>query len=95
MFTVIARYFASPETADEVAALLPQLAAGSRAEPGNVSYTITRDLEHPERFVIVEEYASAADFAAHRETSHFQQIGLGSIIPLLVERKVITLAPTE
>ncbi|MFF8819015.1 putative quinol monooxygenase [Leucobacter sp. NPDC015123] len=95
MFTVIARYSASPETADEVAALLPQLAAGSRTEPGNISYTITRDLERPEEFVIVEEYASAADFAAHRETEHFTQIGLGTIIPLLVERKVVTLTPAE
>lgn len=95
MFTVIARYFASPENAEEVARLLPQLAAGSRTEPGNISYTITRDLEHPERFVIVEEYASAADFAAHRETAHFQEIGVGKIIPLLGDRRVATLAPTE
>lgn len=90
MFTVIARYNATPETAEEVAALLPGLAAGSRSEPGNISYTITRDLEQPERFVIVEEYRSAEDFAAHRETTHFQEIGVGQIIPLLDDRQVAT-----
>lgn len=95
MFTVIARYIATPETADQVAELLPQLAAGSRTEAGNVSYSISRDLENPANFVIVEEYNTAEDFAAHRETEHFQQIGLGQIIPLLADRKVAMLAPTE
>ncbi|KUF06379.1 putative quinol monooxygenase [Leucobacter sp. G161] len=95
MFTVIARYNATPETAEEVAALLPRLAAGSRTEAGNISYTITRDLEQPERFVIVEEYRSAEDFAAHRETTHFQEIGLGQIIPLLEDRQVATYGPAQ
>ena len=95
MFTVIARYNATPETAEEVAALLPRLAAGSRTEAGNISYTITRDLEEPERFVIVEEYRSAEDFAAHRETTHFQEIGLGQTIPLLEDRQVATYGPAQ
>lgn len=90
MFTVVARYFAKPETTDEVASLLPKLAEASRAEEGNVSYTVNRDLETPENFVIVEEYGDADDFQAHRDSKHFQEIGVGTIIPLLRERVVAT-----
>ena len=90
MFTVVAHYYAKPETADEVASLLPKLAEASRAEDGNLSYVINRDLESPENFVIVEEYRTADDFQAHRDSEHFQRIGVGTIIPLLRERTVAT-----
>lgn len=90
MFTVIARYFSQPEQADRVSELLPLLAEASRTEPGNRSYTISRDLECPATFVIVEEYDTAEDFAVHRETAHFQRIGLGQIVPLLTDRQIVT-----
>lgn len=90
MFTVIAHYIAKPEHADEVATLLPQLAKLSRTEPGNESYRISRDLDEPAKFIIVEKYGSSDDFAAHRETEHFQSIGIGQIIPLLEDRQVET-----
>lgn len=95
MFTVVARYYAKPETADEVASLLPKLAEASRTEEGNVSYVVNRDLETPENFVIVEVYGTADDFQAHRDSEHFQEIGFGKIIPLLRERTVATFESDE
>ena len=88
MYFVIAHYQARSDTAEEVAELLPKLAEASRREPGNLSYSITRDLEDPHVFVIVETYGEASDFDAHRNSVHFNEIGLSTIIPLLEDRKV-------
>lgn len=87
-FTVIATYTASPQSAEEVARLLPRLAQASREEEGNISYAVSRDLEDPTRFMIAERYVDAAAFQAHRDSEHFQRIGLGEIIPLLADRRV-------
>ncbi|MGO2037555.1 MAG: putative quinol monooxygenase [Brevibacterium sp.] len=94
MYIVIAHYRASSTTADEVADLLPKLAEASRLEQGNLSYSVTRDLEDSNVFVIVEKYRSEGDFASHRASSHFQEIGLSSIVPLLEDRSVEALTVT-
>ena len=85
----IATYTAKPETSEQVAELLPALAAKSRQEPGNVSYSIARDLERPQVFTIVEVYDDADAFTAHRESAHFALIGKMQIIPLLESRVVV------
>lgn len=87
-YTVVARYTAREDTADEVARLLPELAAASRTEPASLDYVITRDLEDPRKFIIVETYTDEDGLAAHRATDHFQDIGVGRIIPLLADRTV-------
>ncbi|OYO15395.1 antibiotic biosynthesis monooxygenase [Enemella evansiae] len=87
-YQVIAQYRARPDTADQVAALLPRLAAASRTEAGCQAYTVNRDLEDTARFVIVETYRTAEDLATHRETEHFNEIAVGQIIPLLAHREV-------
>lgn len=86
---VIATYTAKPETVDQVAELLPTLAAASRQESGNISYSVARDLEHPQVFTIVEVYEDAEAFTAHRESAHFASIGKMQIIPLLESREVV------
>lgn len=88
-YIVVATYTAKPETADQVAALLPQLAEASRTEPGNIAYSVARDLEQPHVFTIVETYVDADAFTAHRESTHFAEIGKEQIIPLLESRSVV------
>lgn len=88
-YVAVATYTAKPDTAEQVAMLLPQLAAASRREEGNVSYTVARDLERPHVFTIVEVYDDADAFAAHRESAHFASIGRMQIIPLLESRVVV------
>ena len=85
---VIARYTLAPGNEDEVLALLPQLAAASRAEPGNLAYEIHRSVDDPRRVVLLERYADREAFAAHRESAHFQELALGRIVPLLENRTV-------
>lgn len=88
-FVAIATYTAKPDAADRVAQLLPTLAAESRQEPGNISYSIARDLERPNVFTIVEVYGDADAFTAHRESAHFASIGRMQIIPMLESREVV------
>jgi quinol monooxygenase YgiN len=85
---VIARYTISTGKQDEVLALLPQVAEASRAEPGNVSFVVYRELGDDRAIVLLERYASREALAAHRETAHFNELVLGKIVPLLDSRVV-------
>ena len=89
MITAVAKYEAKPGSADEVAALLQQIAVLCREEPGNHAYEISRDLEHVNRFVIFEQYDDHDALDAHRASEHFQQIAVPKILPLLESRKVL------
>jgi quinol monooxygenase YgiN len=85
---VIAHYTISAGNENEVFALLPKLAAASRAEPGNVSFVAYRGLDDDRDVVLLERYASKDAFAAHRESAHFKDLVLGQIVPLLDNRVV-------
>ena len=85
---VIAHYFAKPGNGDALIAPLTELAAATRTEPCNLYYEFFRSPLDPDHFVIMEEYGDANGLAAHRETEHFQRLGLGTIIPLLERREV-------
>ncbi|MEW2547316.1 antibiotic biosynthesis monooxygenase family protein [Streptomyces sp. NPDC047002] len=85
---VIARYTVAGGNEDEVLALLSDLAAASRAEPGNRAFVVYRQLDDPRGIVLLERYASREAFADHRETPHFRDLVLGRIVPLLDSRVV-------
>jgi quinol monooxygenase YgiN len=86
----IARYTITAGNEDEVHTLLPRLAEASRAEDGCLAFEAYRNLDDPRDVVLLERYASAASFAAHRETPHFQDLVLKRIVPLLDTRVVET-----
>lgn len=87
-YQVIAHHRAKPGTGDSVADALRELAASSRNEPENINYVVSRSLEDSDHFIIVESYRSADGFASHRQSDHFQAIGIGRIIPDLTDRSV-------
>jgi quinol monooxygenase YgiN len=87
MLVVIARYRASAGRGDQVAALLAPHIAATRAEPGCRCFLVNRSADDGDRFVLYEQYADEAAFAAHRESPHFQQYVLGGVVPLLAERE--------
>lgn len=89
-YLVLAEYFPQEGRTDQVISLLGELAEASRAEPGNLGYRFHRDLERPDRLLIEERYTDADAFQAHRDSEHFQRIGVGSIIPLLQDRVITT-----
>ncbi|MCU0841195.1 MAG: antibiotic biosynthesis monooxygenase [Thiobacillaceae bacterium] len=44
----------------------------STRESGNRRFDVLQSPDDPTRFLLYEAYASAADAAAHKETSHYQ-----------------------
>jgi quinol monooxygenase YgiN len=61
--------------AAEIAALRPALAAAvtaSRAEPGNLAYTMAEDLMEPGLIRVFEAYVDDAALKAHGASDHFK-----------------------
>ncbi len=85
---VVAHYYAQHGRAGEVVELLRELAAASCQEPANLSYELFVGLEDDHHIVILETYADADGFVAHRTSAHFDRIGRGRILPLLTRRKI-------
>jgi quinol monooxygenase YgiN len=86
-YAVIARWTARADEVDEVARCLAALGQASRAEPGNLQYTVHRDPSDPLVFVIYEQYADEAAFEAHVASAHFEELALGDGIPRLSARE--------
>ncbi|MGW6455272.1 putative quinol monooxygenase [Streptomyces sp. NPDC055078] len=75
---------------DTVVGFLRQLVEASRLEPANLEYAFYQCPEDRAKLVILERYEDESGFAVHRETEHFQRLGVGEIIPRLRMRKVET-----
>lgn len=48
------------------------LVAASKAEAGNVGYTLLKSTEHEHHYTMVEKWKDAAAVAAHNASPHFQ-----------------------
>ncbi|GAA2177742.1 hypothetical protein GCM10009847_05040 [Leucobacter tardus] len=48
------------------------LAAHSRREPGNLSFSVSRDVVRPTRFVFHDRWRDTAAMIAHEQSAHFQ-----------------------
>src|SRR3546814_18887887 len=73
---------------NQVNELLAQLAGHTRNEPANLYYEYFQSTTDPHHFIILEKYKDASGLDQHRDTPHFQTIGVGKIIPLLSKREV-------
>lgn len=87
MFTVIATYRTTPESARAVADLLAKHAVTSEQEPGCRQFLAHRALDDPTRFFLYETYDSDEAFAAHRRSEHFRQNIEQTLAPLLIKRQ--------
>ncbi|GEB47751.1 MULTISPECIES: putative quinol monooxygenase [Streptomyces] len=92
-YVVVARYRTLPGKQDEVLALLDEMAAASRREPGNRQYRVHQGTEDPRTVVLYEEYDAEEDFTAHCASAHFRRHVLEGVVPLLESRDVVRLAP--
>ncbi|WP_329129125.1 antibiotic biosynthesis monooxygenase [Streptomyces sp. NBC_01476] len=86
-FLVIAHHtIAADQDVDEVLAVYPKLAAATRAEPGNVSFAVFRQLDDDRELVILERYVSRDAAEAHLRTPHFKEFVLTRLVPRLENR---------
>ena len=86
-YVLVARMTAREGEQDRAAEIIPELAAASSAEPGNVHYIPHRDPEDPRVFVIYEQYRDKAAFQEHGQTDHFKTLAAGQLFPLMEERE--------
>lgn len=96
MRALLARYVAKEGQGDLVERTLEAMAEAVRLhEPGCLTYHAARSTENPHVFVLYEEYEDEAALLAHRETSHFQELIEGTIVPVLESREREILVPVQ
>lgn len=69
--------------------LLAEVARKSTGEKGNLFYKIHQSNSDANTLVLFEGYADAAAVEEHRNSTYFQEIVIGQIIPNLENREVI------
>lgn len=65
MIIIIGSIVAKPEHLDEVQRLSVEHVVRSRTEPGCLMHSVHRDVENPNRFVFVENWADADAVRTH------------------------------
>lgn len=86
---VFAKWLVAEGQLDTVLAYLPELAAKSTAEPGNLYYTVFQDRSEPGSLMLSEAYRDEAALTAHRNSAHYQEIVVARILPLLQDRQLM------
>lgn len=69
--TVIARVFVKEGQESAFAEAATTLLNATRAEEGNISYTLYQSTTDPKEFIFYEEYKDEVAFAAHGSSEHF------------------------
>lgn len=73
---------------EEVAAILQELTAASRHEPGCMSY-IPHFVETESCTVLIyEQYADESALEHHRQSPHFQRYAVAGLYPRVLERQM-------
>ena len=86
---VFAKWQVKEENLATVLSLLEQVAQKSREEKGNLLYKIHQSTSDANTILLYEGYADEAMAEQHRNSDHFQEIVIKSIVPLLDNREVI------
>lgn len=71
-------------TADKLYQIIKPCVAASRNDTGCLQYQIHRDLDHADRFVFLERWASRQSLQHHEQTAHFKTFA-ETIKPLLAD----------
>ncbi len=85
-FTVRMRFEATDR--ERVEEMLRALTAGSRQEPGCVSYIAHFVADQPATVLIYEQYIDDAALDFHRSTPHFHQHAIGGLYQCMKEREM-------
>ncbi|HEY8897407.1 MAG TPA: putative quinol monooxygenase [Niastella sp.] len=72
-----------------VLSLLEQVAQESRKEKGNLLYKVHQSISDVNAIHLYEGYVDAVAAEEHRNSDHFQNIVIKTIIPLLSNREVV------
>ncbi len=85
---VVAKWKIKPAEIERVLSLLPELAEKTRAESGNLLYSIYQSETDPSELFLIEKYVDAGAADAHRKSGHYQRLVAAGIVPHLGAREV-------
>jgi len=88
---ILAEYEVSDENLTKVLELIAQMQIETSKEEGCIYYRAHQKSEEPNKIVLYEIYKDEASVNVHRESTHFKEIALQQIVPLLSSRKVTRL----
>jgi len=80
---------------ENVLNLLKTVHDESIQEKGNLFYTIHQSNSDLNTLLLFEGYISEEAVTAHRNSSYFQDIVLGQIVPLLENREIVLATPLD
>lgn len=80
---------------DTVLNLLKTVQEESIKESGNLFYTIQQSNADANTIILFEGYINEAAVEEHRNTSHFKDLLLGEIVPLLASREIVLTTPID
>ncbi|HZU19859.1 MAG TPA: putative quinol monooxygenase [Gaiellaceae bacterium] len=85
-FVLVVRMKAKEGEEERALAVIRELAAATRGEPGCQVYQPCRDPEDPRSFLFYEQYHDRAAFEEHGASEHFQRLAVGQLWDLLESR---------
>ena len=79
-------YTFPPDKVEEASHILRSLRDASRAEPGCITFDVSRGIEDTNAFVLYEEWRDQAALDEHYKTAHFEKFGINGIRVLATNR---------
>ena len=72
MIFIVVKFVVRPERSEDWLSLVDDFTQATRQEPGNVFFEWSRSVDAPNRFVLIEAFASSDAGAAHVGSDHFK-----------------------
>jgi quinol monooxygenase YgiN len=69
---IVVKFQVRPDRRDDWLEIMDEFTRAVRQEPGNISFEYFGNDEHPNQFVLVEEFASPEAGEAHVKADHFK-----------------------
>jgi quinol monooxygenase YgiN len=85
---VVAHWQVTEASLQEVLRHIAVLRPQALAEPGCLAYEIYVSVDEPTTLVLLERYRDKSALDSHLNSSHYQDVVVGRIRPLLTDRRV-------
>jgi quinol monooxygenase YgiN len=86
---VFAKWQVKEGQLNAVLELMKVVAGKSREEEGNLFYKIHQSTQDANTLLLYEGYKSDAAVELHRNSTYFQELVIGQVVPLLESREVV------
>jgi quinol monooxygenase YgiN len=84
----VAHWLTTDDARTDVLEYVAALATHSLAEPGCLGYEVLQALDDPNSLILIESYRDAAALDVHRSSTHYREMVIGKILPLLSDRHI-------